>query len=333
MHLAAVVPAPGHVCCRYRFAAFRPHFEAAGHRLELVPFPTSLWRSFRLGADLTRFDAVVVQRRLMPGWMLGLLRRRVRRLLFDYDDAVYLRSSHDPRGLHHPRRLSRFAAVVRAADAVIAGNDFLADEARRQGGRGVHVIPTCVEPDLYPVAEHRRTGDVRLVWIGSSSTLQGLKMIAPLLEHVGRRCPGVRLKLVCDSFLQLENLPIDAVRWTEAGEGRELAGADVGISWIPDDDWSRGKCGLKVLQYMAAGLPVIANQVGVHPDMVTPGETGFLATTPDEWADAIVRLAADPGLRRRMGRAARQRVEARYSVAAGARLWRGILDGLAAEAA
>src|SRR2546423_432152 len=103
VHLAALVESPTHVCCRYRFAAFRSHLEAAGHQLDLMSFPRSLWGRFRLGADLGYFDVVILQRRLLPAWMLSRLRRRVRRLFFDLDDAIYLRDSHDWRGLHDLR--------------------------------------------------------------------------------------------------------------------------------------------------------------------------------------------------------------------------------------
>src|SRR5208283_1710603 len=108
----------------------------------------------------------------------------------------------------------------------------------------------------------------------------------------------------------------------------DIASGDIGISWLPDDDWSRGKCGLKVLQYMAAGLPVVANPVGVQPDLVRHGETGFLAATPADWVGAVKRLAGDPELRRRMGRAGRQRLERDFSVAAGASRWLHVLAGL-----
>ncbi len=326
MHLAVLVESPTHVCCRYRFAAFQSHLEAAGHRLDLVPFPKSLWGRLRLGASLKRHEAVIIQRRLLPRWMLNRLRAADRPLFFDLDDAIYLRDSYDRRGMHDPRRLRRFSGVCRTVDGVIGGNAFLAGEARRQGAKAVHVIPTCVEPGQYPQARHRRTDDVRLVWIGSSSTLKGLKLIAPLLEHAGRHCPGVRLKLVCDSFFHLEHLPVDEVVWSEKAEASELASADVGIAWVPDDDWSRGKCGLKVLQYMAAGLPVVANPVGVHAEMIRHGETGFLASTAEEWAGAIAMLAKDASLRQRMGDAGRARVERQYSVTAGAALWLNVLE-------
>ena len=105
----------------------------------------------------------------------------------------------------------------------------------------------------------------------------------------------------------------------------------MGISWIPDDLWSRGKCGLKVLQYMAAGLPVVANRVGVHPQMIHQGETGYVASTPPQWVAAVARLTWDVELRQRMGRQGRQRLEADYSVAAGAARWVKLLDGLSQQ--
>ncbi|MBI1914569.1 MAG: glycosyltransferase family 4 protein [Planctomycetes bacterium] len=331
MHLVALVDSPDHVCCRYRLAAFRSQLRAAGHHLELRSFPSDLWGRLWLGSDLRHADAVILQRRLLPVWQLRPLRRRVRRMLFDLDDAVFLRDSYSPKGLHDCRRLRRFAATVRVADAVVAGNSYLADSARQHGGTA-RVIPTCVNPAVYSLAKHTRCGaGVQLVWIGSSSTLKGLEAITPLLETLGAECPGVRLKLVCDRFLRLRSLPVEECPWSEAGEAHALAEADVGIAWVPDDLWSRGKCGLKVLQYMAAGLPVVANPVGVQAEMVRHGETGFLAETPQEWVEAVRCLAGDPDLRRRMGRAARARVEAEFSVDAGAALWLELLEHLGRE--
>jgi glycosyltransferase involved in cell wall biosynthesis len=141
------------------------------------------------------------------------------------------------------------------------------------------------------------------------------------------------LKLICDQFIQLKHLAIWPVLWTEAREASEIAGADIGISWMPDDEWSRGKCGLKVLQYMAAGLPVVANPVGVHSELVQHGETGFLVETAEEWEQAIGRMANEPMLRQRMGAAGRGRVEAEYTVTRGAQRWLEILSRLEEERA
>jgi glycosyltransferase involved in cell wall biosynthesis len=332
VHLVALVDSPDHVCCRYRLAAFRSRLQAAGHQLELRSFPSGLWGRLRFGSALRHADAVLLQRRLLPAWQLHLLRRRVRRLFFDVDDAVFLRDSYSPKGLHDRGRLRRFATMARAVDVVVAGNAYLADAVRQHGGKA-RVIPTCVDPAVYRLAKHSRRGEgVQLVWIGSSSTLKGLEAITPLLETLGEQCPDVRLKLVCDRFLRLRSLPVDECQWSEPGEAEALAEADIGIAWVPDDLWSQGKCGLKVLQYMAAGLPVIANPVGVQAEMVRHGETGFLASTPQEWVEAVRLLAADPELRRRMGRAGRSRVEAEFSVDAGAALWLDLLEQLASRA-
>ncbi|HWG45934.1 MAG TPA: glycosyltransferase family 4 protein [Gemmataceae bacterium] len=328
MHWIGLVDHPDHVCCRYRLAAFRPLLEQAGHTLEPRALPRRWWSRVGFFRQL-RGENVILQRRLLSSWQRVLLRCAARRLLFDFDDAVFLRDSYAARGLHDGRRLRRFAGLMRAADGVIAGNAFLADHAARWAGAArVCIIPTCVDPTRYPPAEPARTEGVELVWVGSSSTLQGLQAITPLLEAIGRSLPGLRLKLICDRFLELRGLSVLPCPWTESGEAAEIARADIGISWIPDDLWSRGKCGLKVLQYMAAGLPVVCNPIGVHGEMVRHGETGFLAETPAQWIEAIQRLAHDPALRRRMGCAGRQRVEDHYSVTAGAALWVTLLNRL-----
>ncbi len=323
MHLVALVDSPDHVCCRYRVTAFKPYLAAAGHTVEAVAIPKWWWSRLLLYNRLRGAD-VLVQRRLLPCWEFALLRAAARLVLFDLDDAVWLRDSYSPKGTHHPRKSRRFAYTVARCDAVVAGNAHLAAHARANGAREARVIPTCVDPAAYTPA----SGDGRtLVWVGSSSTLQGLERIGDLLDGLARAVPGVRLKVVCDRFPKFRDMPTIDVPWTAATEAGEIARSDVGISWIPDDDWSRGKCGLKLLQYMAAGLPVITNPVGVHPEMVTPG-TGILATTPEEWRAAAARLLNDGGLRHEMGRAGRARVEADYSVAAGARRWCELIDKL-----
>lgn len=329
MRVIALVESADHVCCRYRLRAFVDEFRAAGHALELVPLPSGVWDRLRALASVGRADAVILQRKLLPRWQLALLRRQARRLIFDFDDAVFLRDSYATAGPHDARRRRRFAATVAAADAVVAGNAWLADHARAAGARTIRVIPTCVEPATYPRDAHEAAGDVRLVWVGSASTLQGLERVRNLFDAIGAALPGARLKLIADRSAAFGRLPVDAVAWSAGTETAEIAAADIGVAWVPDDDWSRGKCGLKVLQYMAAGLPVVANPVGVHRELVRDGETGFLATTPAEWVDAIRRLAADADLRRRMGVLARWQVEGEYSVAAGGRRWRELLATLA----
>lgn len=317
MKALALVEAPDHVCGRYRVSAYAPALAASGWTLvveAIAAAPLARLRQFRRAG---RFDAVLLQRKLLPGWQLNILRACSRRLIYDFDDAVLYRDSYDVRGPICRRRATRFGRTVQAADAVIAGNAFLSRCAVDQGARSdrVRVIPTCICTDDYPVRrEDRRDGATRLVWIGSSSTLQGLEQRRSLLERLGREVPGLRLRVICDGFPDFDPLPVEDVRWSAAGEATDLAGGDVGVSFVPDDLWTRGKCGLKVLQYFAAGLPVVADPVGVHPEMIEPGVHGFLPRTDDEWIAAIRALVADRDLRRRMGMAARARVESSYSV-------------------
>ena len=335
MHLAALVESEDHVCCRYRLAAFRPYFEQAGHQIQFHPWPSSWLSRLALPRRLRQADVVIIQRKLLPTWYLSLLRRSAKLLIFDFDDAVFLRDSYSAKGIASPARQRRFQAMMAAVDGVAAGNSFLAGHAARHSGSAiVRVIPTCVAPAKYPAAGHNHSNfSARLVWVGSSSTLNGLEAVRPLLEAIGRRVPGVRLKLICDRFIRFDHLVVDECPWNQESETADIAAADIGISWLPDDDWSCGKCGLKVLQYMAAGLPVVANPVGVQAEMVRHGETGFLASTEDEWAQAVGRLASDPALRRKMGAAGRRCVENEFSAARGAESWLGLLESIASRRA
>jgi glycosyltransferase involved in cell wall biosynthesis len=318
MKLLALVESPDHVCCRYRIRAFSSALRESGWELSLEPLARGVLGRVRQLRRSSRFDSVILQRKLLPAWQLEILRRCAKRLIFDYDDAVLFRDSYDPRGIHSQRRLRRFTRTVKLADAVIAGNDFLADCALRAGAavERVHVIPTCVEPDIYPISSQQSSSasTIDLVWIGSSSTLAGLQESRPIWRAITAANPNVRIRIICDRFP--EDFPIPAVRvpWRETTEALELSRSQIGVGWRPDDDWSRGKCGLKILQYQTAGLPVVANPVGSHNEMVAHGETGFLCTTAEEWTSAVVRLAHDAELRAQMGLLARRRVEIGYSV-------------------
>jgi glycosyltransferase involved in cell wall biosynthesis len=326
--LAALVEAENHVCCRYRLAAFRAPLAAAGHSLDLHSLPRTWTGRLTLGQGLASYDAVILQRKLLPRFVLALVRRRVRRLIFDFDDAIWLRDSYSAKGFDDPRRARRFRATVQACDVIVAGNEYLARAARRWTSPDrVIVIPTSIDTSRYPAPSPfaPRLSPLTMVWVGSSSTLRGLEQFAPTLTAIGLAIPGIRLKLICDRFLDIPHLPVDRCSWSEEREPSDIAAADIGIGWVPDDPWSRGKCGLKVLQYQAAGLPVVANPVGVQADFVRDGITGFQAATSTEWVEATRRLAADASLRQRLGEAGRRQVEEQYSVAAGAERWLKVL--------
>jgi len=311
-----------HACCRYRLQAYAPQLKVAGWEVEPCAIPRSIVPRLKALRRAEGAHAVLLQRKLLDRFQLAWLRRRSRWLIFDFDDAIFQRDSFAAGGGDSRRRRERFRRAVLNADVVSASNDYLAERARELSGPArVVVIPTCIDPTGYPLPEKtappvsRAAAGLEMVWIGSASTARALEQAANLLELIGRSVPGARLKVICDRFPRFSHLPVKPVAWSSATEAAELAAADVGISVLPDDDWSRGKCGLKVLQYMAAGLPVVASAVGVHGAMVERGRSGFLAGKAEEWIDALRALAADPELARSMGRRGRKIVEERYSIA------------------
>jgi len=318
MRLVALTEGPDHVCYRYRIKAFARAFAARGFELEEVPLARSLWARLGQLRACRSAAAVFLQRKLLPLWQLRILRRAARSLIYDVDDAVFGRDSYHPKGHESWSRLTRFWATIYAADAVTAGNDYLAARAARYASAGrVARVPTCVNPEHYPLANHPGAGQrARLIWIGQGSTLPSLRALSSHLATAAARWPKLELRIVCNQFPQLPAVRVIPRLWSQETEAVELAQADIGISWLPDDPWSQGKCGLKVLQYMAAGLPVVANPIAMNKELVQHGSTGLLAETPEQWAAAIERLANDPGLRARMGEAGRQRVVAEFSVGA-----------------
>ena len=325
MRVVGLVEHPDHVCSRYRLAALIPYLRLQKIDLELISLPGNVFARIALFAKLGG-RAVILQRKLLSWLELKYLRSRASWLGFDFDDAVFLRDSYSPRGHHDSRRLGRFRNLMKQADCVFAGNGFLADQAAQNGaGKKVLVVPTSIEPNLYqpkicPATSVKLDRPIQMTWIGSSSTLQGLEKMAPLFNRIGTAIPGITLRVISDRFPAFSNLKVISIPWSGATEAAELAKGSVGISWIPNDPWSRGKCGLKVLQYMAAGLPVLANPVGVHPEMIRPGQEGFLPERDDEWVGYLERFNEDPGLCYSLGQNARLRAEKEYSVNNAARL-------------
>lgn len=294
---------------RYRALQFFDRLRAAGHRPRHLSLSGGAGNVLRALHAARRADLVLVLRKTLPAPLLWLLRRAARRLVFDLDDAIFCK----PDGSPSATRMSRFAAMVRCCDQVTAGNAFLAEVAARFNPV-VSVIPTCVDVDRYQPDAGASSDHFDVVWIGSSSTRKYLEAAVPALREAARQIPGLRLKIIADFDLEDAGIPTLPVRWRADSEAAELASAQVGIAPMSDDDWSRGKCALKVLQYMAAGLPVVSSPAGVNGEAVVPGETGFLAHSPEEWAAALQQLAVDAELRRRLGLAGRQRVVGRYSL-------------------
>ena len=296
---------------RYRALQFFPLWRAAGFapsHLTAAGGPGAIAGMLR---QARQADVVIVLRKTFPAPLLWLLRRAARRLVFDFDDAIFCNSDGTP----SPTRMKRFAAMLRACDHVFAGNEFLARRAA-DFNPAVTRLPTCVDAGRYRDGADKPADGCELVWIGSRSTRKYLAEAMPALAAAARRVPGLRLKIVADFDLPGCGVDTLAVAWRADTEARELASAHIGIAPLRDDDWSRGKCALKVLQYMAAGLPVVSSRAGANAEILDDGTCGLLASTPGEWAGHLARLAGDAGLRRQMGEAGRRRVAADYSTEA-----------------
>jgi glycosyltransferase involved in cell wall biosynthesis len=256
--------------------------------------------------EARHYGAVLLHRKTLTAWDATAM-REARRLIYDVDDAVMhqARASEEP----HGGRLRRFRRTVARADLVIAGAPVLAEEARQAGALDVRIVPTGLDTRLYPRKQtYAADGPVRLVWIGSSSTLKQLDLLQPVLQALGRAMPDLILRVIADGEFKVSGLKVENVRWSPEMEARLLAESNVGIAPLPDTPYTRGKCGFKVLQYMAAGLPVVASPVGVNADYVRPDATGYLARTADEWVTTVKKLAGDAELRARLGLAGRSRV-------------------------
>lgn len=286
----------------------------------------------RVSACLERgADVAWIEYELLPWCPPGLEQRLAGRLppfVVEYDDAVFHR--YDMRASRLVRRLfgRKIARMMTGAAAVVAGNGYLADYARRAGARRVVEVPSTVDVSRFgPPAREPSTRDVIVGWIGSPSTARYLSHLAPVAERL--RARGLRLVLVGAGEAAPAGLASESWAWDERREPEHLASMDIGIMPLDDGPWERGKCGYKLIQYMAASLPVVSSPVGANLSIVEDGRTGLFASSPGEWAAALERLAADPGLRRSLGRAGRERAERHYSVEVQSRVLAGVLHDVA----
>jgi len=232
--------------------------------------------------------------------------------VYDFDDALYLGS-----GSSRQRRLGALKLEARrcinhmsSARLVLAGNHVLADAARQHAKR-IEVVPSCVDPALQALREHRDVEVLTLGWIGSATTSSYLR---PLLAVIGElHARGWPIRLVLMGASGLIRAPwIEHRPWSLSAERRMLTEVDVGLMPLPDDPWARGKCGYKLLRYFSAGVPAIASPVGVNTELIKGGG-GLSASSPADWSAAIAELAGDALTRREIGKRARRFVEREYS--------------------
>ena len=312
-HLLVLTRDRANAAFRQRIEPYLDALAARGIRAEVVELAATWWARRGQLRRAREFDGVLLHRKTLTRWDAWAL-DDTRRLIYDFDDAVMYQAREPDQP--HASRLRRFQRTVQLADLVIAGSPALVEHATAAGARHVEPVPTGLDVRRFPPkTDYAVRGPLRLVWIGSASTLKQLEVLRPTLEAISRAMPDAVLRVVADAGLAVAGLRIEHVPWSLEAEGRLLAECDIGIAPLPDTPYTRGKCGFKVLQYMASGLPVIASPVGVNADYARPDESGLHARTTAEWVAAVQRLAGDAALRERLGRAGRARVEAEFDFA------------------
>ena len=288
---------------RTRVLQYLPLFQRDGIEVERVDLPSGVFGRWKIFGACAAFDVVLHQKRLLPAWQFRALRRRAKRLVYDFDDPmIYARE--DGRVRRSSTREKRFREILSIADAVTvhAGSDSL---AREFGGRNVHVIPTPIDLSRWRVKDSWGSSRLTLGWAGTAAHVGNLRDIAAALR-------GRRVRIVADASCEIPGADVEFVPWTEGGEPDAVRGFDVALAPLPDDPWSRWKMPYKILTYFAAGVPVVASRLGAVESVVRDGENGLLA---GDWGACLRRLE-DAALRERLGRAGRATVEKDFAVEA-----------------
>ena len=321
---------------RVRFLQYLPYFREQGVEVTVKPLLSdsylqalykgdSRWQEVLKGYVgrilalfvARRFDVVIIEKELFP-FMPAIAERLLRLIgvpyVADYDDALFHRYDCHSNPLVRLLLGQKIDSVMRHATTVIAGNNYLAERACRAGAKRVEIIPTVVDTERY-YSKEKAVGEIPIVgWIGTPQTSRYLKPLLPVFESLKNEMP-VRFVAVGANSRDFEGTPVEAWRWSEESEVESVQQFDIGIMPLVDSPWERGKCGYKLIQYMACGVPVVASPVGVNREIVSSGRNGEFAGSVDEWFCALVSLLKlKIEARDAYGAAGRKRVEEWYSI-------------------
>ncbi len=316
--LLIITPALQTPSYRYRIAQYVTYLEKAGFETQIVEIARITPPDMRrLRDSLAQSSAIFLQKKLLKRSEALLLGPWKDKVIFDFDDAIFLPAFNEARGLpgfyKRWRRHRKFLRTLCTSALVICANDYLAAVSRKLGFEAT-VIPTAVALERYHIAPiHREDKTFTIGWIGTGSNLRYLNVIRPALKRLNERFPIV-LKVISSEAPNINECPVTFKSWRWEDEADDLASLDVGIMPLTDDPWTRGKAAFKALQYMAAGLPAVCSDVGISREVIQHRENGFLVNTADEWVEVLVTLARDRELRRRIGEKARATVARKYSL-------------------
>ena len=299
MKLFIVTRNPDRATFRQRISVYLDTMEANGIDCEVGVMPASMLARRSLFKRAAEFDAVFLHKKALNVFDAFFLRKYARKIIYTFDDAIMYSD-------RHPDRNSRahfipFRRTVRLADMLIVGSNYLAEHARRFNAN-VKILPIGLKvADYKPACPAKKDGHIRLVWIGSESTLKYLAELKPVLEEIGARHENVILRIIGDEFFDLQNMPVEKRLWSRDTRGIDLAAGDIGLAPLPNNRFTQGKCTFKVLEYASSGLPVVASPVGTNSVHLLDNVTGFLVKDTREWIDRIIQLIDKPQLRKQMG--------------------------------
>ena len=237
--------------------------------------------------------------------------------VFDFDDAIWnLDVSEGNKKLAWLKKPSKTSEIIKMTKHVIAGNAYLANYAR-QFNSNVTIIPTTLDTDYHhqEVKSEYTKDCVCIGWTGSLTTVKHFRLAEAVLKRIKEKYKSkVCFKVIGDANYTNEELSIQGVAWSLKKEIDDLCDLDIGIMPLPDDEWAKGKCGFKGLTYMSMAIPAVMSPVGINTEIISHRENGLLASTDDEWFDALCYLIDHPEERKRMGQNARQTIIDFYSV-------------------
>ena len=303
---------------RWRILQLIPRLRSAGLECDVIELPGGMIGKLSAVQHASHYDVVVLQKRLLPKLLNNRLRSHAKRLVFEFDDAVFLKKS-DAGVRVSDTRERRFRRTVRGADAVVTPNEYLAGVARKYSDNPdrVHVLPTAIDLARWnPRPPAKREGPLTIGWVGTAANANLLEIVLMPLQRLCRRRPELEIKIICDQAPALAGLPVKSQPFSPETEVEDVRAFDIAIAPQIEDPWTRGKVSTKLLAYFAAGVPAVASDVEAHRSLVRDGANGFLAGTLSVWEERLDKLVASPELRDSLGAEARRTVENEYSLEA-----------------
>lgn len=322
---------------RYRFCQYLPYLKEHGIEVTEAPFwedsylrayylgksrthPSYLFKAYskRLARLLTvsRYDLVWIYLEALPwlpAWLESLLLGKRTPYVVDYDDAWFHCYDHHPSLFIRQGLKKKIDRIMQKSALVVAGNEYIAARAEAAQAQRIEILPTVINLADYPLSLQPNNEAFTIGWIGAPPTVRHLKTIHQALKKISLE-PKTRIITIGAGLLQLDGVNLEARPWNPQTEVQELQRFDVGIMPLIDSVFERGKCGLKLIQYMACARPVVASPVGVNQQIVRHGENGFQAHTTEEWLHAFQVIRATPDKGKSMGKAGRSQVEQQYSL-------------------